>query len=69
LFHLYGTSFGGVADDNAAVEQQLFDVAQAQLKVEKPAHGATDDRCREEVAVIQRLRSLDHVIYVTGPPT
>jgi hypothetical protein len=33
-----------VCHDHPALEEQFFDVAQAQLKAEIPAYGATDDR-------------------------
>jgi hypothetical protein len=45
-------------DDHAALKQQLFNVAQAQLKAKIPAHSATDNSSRNAVAVIKRFRIL-----------
>ncbi|AKK24623.2 hypothetical protein MB84_27670 (plasmid) [Pandoraea oxalativorans] len=45
-----------VADYHPTLEQQRFDVAQAELKSEVPTHGMADDRRRESVAVIERFR-------------
>ncbi|AKK24621.1 hypothetical protein MB84_27660 (plasmid) [Pandoraea oxalativorans] len=42
-----------VADYHPTLEQQRFDVAQAELKSEVPTHGMADDRRRESVAVIK----------------
>ena len=41
-------------NDSPALEQQRFDVAKAQLKLEMPAHGATDDGYWKAVAVTKR---------------
>jgi hypothetical protein len=51
-----------VADNHATLEQQLFNVAQAQLKPEIRTHRATDDRGRRTVTVIKRFRFLHHRI-------
>src|SRR6218665_3773803 len=45
-----------VAEDHAALEHQLFDVTQAQLKPEVPAHRLADHHPRDPMAVIRRLR-------------
>ncbi|AKM33484.1 hypothetical protein AB870_25225 (plasmid) [Pandoraea faecigallinarum] len=42
-----------VADYHPTLKQQLFDVAQAELKSEVPTHRMADDRRRESVAVIE----------------
>src|SRR5213080_3051611 len=44
-----------VADDNPALEQQFFDITQAELKPEIPTYRATDDRRRKAMAVIKRF--------------
>ena len=41
-----------VARDRAVFKQQLFDVAQTQLKPKVPANRTTDDGCRKAMAVI-----------------
>jgi len=62
-----------ITDNDAPLEQQLRNVAQAQLKPEVPAHGAPDDHGRKTVTTIERLRFLHRVIlrdshrYVTAP--
>jgi hypothetical protein len=43
-----------IADDDPALEQSLFNVVQAQLKAEISVHGATDDRRRKTIPVIER---------------
>jgi len=45
-----------ITDDNAALEQQLLDVAQAQLKPEILAHCITDYRNPKPVIMIGRFR-------------
>jgi len=45
-----------IAHDNAALEQQLFDVAKAQLEAKLPAHGAADNGGRKAMTVIVRFR-------------
>ena len=45
-----------IANRHATLEQQLFDVAQAELKANVPAHRMADDHLRELVAVIKRFR-------------
>jgi hypothetical protein len=40
------------SDHNIALEQPLLDVAQAQVKPEVPARGATDHDCRKAVTVL-----------------
>lgn len=50
----------GVADDNPALEQQSFNVAQAQPKPEIPTHCTIDDEKALDAAVNERLG--------TGPP-
>jgi hypothetical protein len=50
----------GVRHGHAALEEQLFDVAQAQLEAEIPTHCATDDASRKTVPrkiVTDQLRS------------
>ncbi|MCO4882625.1 MULTISPECIES: hypothetical protein [Paraburkholderia] len=42
------------ADDNAPFEQQLLDVAQAQLNPVEHAHGATVDACRQAMVEMKR---------------
>ena len=62
-----------VADDNPALEQQFFDITQAELKPEIPAYGATDDYRRRAMAVVTQFRILhptillDHLLNVTVP--
>jgi hypothetical protein len=51
-----------VCHGHTALEQQFLDVAQAQLKAEIPAHGATDDAGWKTVSVIERFRFLHHAI-------
>jgi hypothetical protein len=63
-----------VTDDDPAFEQQFFDITQAELKPEIPAHRATDDRRRKAVTMVKRfcIRHhailLDHLSNVTVPP-
>jgi hypothetical protein len=57
----------GVRHDHAALEEQLFDVAQAQLEAEIPTHCATDDAGRKTVAVIKRFRFLHRCILRDRP--
>jgi hypothetical protein len=65
---------GFVTHHDAALEEQLFNVAQAQLKPEIPANGTTDHHRREAMAVIERFRLFhlpilrDHLGNVTKPP-
>ncbi len=61
-----------VADHDAAHEQQFFDVAQAELEAEVPAHGLADNGCSKPVPTVERcrlhsviLRERDNVL-VTG---
>ena len=62
-----------VADDNPALEQQFFDITQAEPKPEIPAYGATDDYRRRAMAVVTQFRILhptillDHLLNVTVP--
>jgi hypothetical protein len=64
---------GFVTHHDAALEEQLFNVAQAQLKPEIPANGTTDHHRREAMAVIERFRLFhlpilrDHLGNVTKP--
>jgi DDE domain len=44
-----------IAHNNPALEQQLFDVAKAQLKPEIPANGTTDHCAWEAMTVIKRF--------------
>jgi hypothetical protein len=44
-----------VCHDPAALEEQFFDVAQAQLEPEVPTHGTTYDAHGETVAVKERF--------------
>jgi hypothetical protein len=48
------------------LEQQLFDVAQAQLEPKIPAHRATDNDRREAVAMIKRFRFLHRITLRDG---
>jgi hypothetical protein len=43
-----------IADNDPALEQPLFKIAQAHLQAEIPVHGATDDRRRKTIPVIER---------------
>ncbi|TDY16848.1 hypothetical protein B0G81_7972 [Paraburkholderia sp. BL6665CI2N2] len=58
---------------HAAFEQQLLNVAQAQLKAEMPTHRATDDCSRKAVTVIEGFRFhhrailREHLGNVTAP--
>ena len=62
-----------VAVDNPALEQQFFDITQAELKPEIPPHSATDDRRRKAMTVVKRFCIhhlailLDHLSNVTVP--
>jgi hypothetical protein len=64
---------GLVADRYSALEQQLFDVAQAELEPKVPTHSMADDRCRKPVAVTKRFRFChrvtlrEHLANVTVP--
>src|SRR6516164_1412847 len=60
-------SDGLVCHDHAALEQQLFDVAQAQLEAEIPSNRAADDASRKTVTVIERFRFLHRVILSDRP--
>lgn len=51
-----------VADDHAALEQQLLDIARAELKAKIPTHGVADDRRQESMTVIRRFRLLHRII-------
>jgi hypothetical protein len=51
-----------VGHNHPALEEQFFDIAQAQLETKVPTHRATDDARRETVTVIQRFRSLHQAI-------
>jgi hypothetical protein len=53
-----------VTDDNPALEQQFFDITQAALKPEIPAHRATDDRRRKAVTMVKRFCILHHAILL-----
>jgi hypothetical protein len=53
-----------VADDNPALEQQFFDITQAELKPEISAYRATDDRRRKAMAVVKRFCILHHPILL-----
>src|SRR5579864_7983279 len=53
-----------VADDNPALEQQFFDITQAELKPEIPAYRATDDRRRKAMTVVKRFCILHHPILL-----
>ncbi|KVV21053.1 hypothetical protein WK79_18630 [Burkholderia ubonensis] len=62
-----------VANHHAALEQQFFDIAQAELEPEVSTHRVADDRRREPMAVIKRFRFLhdpmlrEHHVNVTTP--
>jgi hypothetical protein len=66
---------GFVTHRGATVQEQLFNVAQAQLKPEIPANGATDHHRWKAMAMIERfclfyLSTLrDHICNVTKPST
>jgi len=60
-------SDGLVCHDHTALEEQLLDVAQAQLKAEIPSNSATDDTSREAVTVIERFRFFHRAILSDGP--
>jgi hypothetical protein len=60
-------SDGLVCHDHTALEEQLLDVAQAQLKAEIPSNSAADDASREAVTVIERFRFL-HQFILPPPP-
>ncbi|MCY1332308.1 hypothetical protein D9M69_179980 [compost metagenome] len=50
------TANGFVGHDDTALEQQLLDVAQTQVKAKIPAHrAADDDRRRKPVAMLERF--------------
>lgn len=53
-----------VAVDNPALEQQFFDITQAELKPEIPAYRATDDCRRKAMAVVKRFCILHHPILL-----
>jgi hypothetical protein len=57
----------GDTDGHTALEEQLLDVAQTQLKEEIPAHSATDDLGWETMTVIERFRFLHHAILRDRP--
>jgi hypothetical protein len=62
-----------ITDDHPTLEQQLFNVAQTQLKPEVPPNSAADDRRGKPMTVIKRFRILhqtilrDHPNNVTKP--
>jgi hypothetical protein len=56
-----------IAHDNAAFEQQLFDVAKAQLEAKMPAHSAADSGGRKAMTVIERFRFLHRIILNDSP--
>jgi hypothetical protein len=56
-----------VVHGNATLGQQFFDVAEVQLKPEKPAYGATDDNCRKAMAVAGRFRLFHQHIFRARP--
>jgi hypothetical protein len=56
-----------ICHGHTALEKQLFDIAQAQLEAEVPAHGATDDGCQEAMTVIERFRFLYRIILRHRP--
>jgi hypothetical protein len=60
-------SDGLVCHGHAALEEQFFNVAQAQLKAKIPARSATDDLGRETMTVIKRFRFLHHAILRDRP--
>jgi hypothetical protein len=53
-----------MADSHAALEQQLFNIAQAQLKTEEPANCLADNCRRKAVAAIDRFRFFHRDILV-----
>jgi hypothetical protein len=56
-----------VSQDHPALEEQLFDITQAQLKAKIPTHGATNDWGRKTETVIQRFQFLHLVIRRDRP--
>ena len=56
-----------VADRHSALEQQLLNVAQAELQPEVLTQGMNDDRRREPVAVIKRFRSRHRIMLRKYP--
>jgi hypothetical protein len=58
---------GVVTFTHATLEQQFFDVAQAELEAKVPANGVADDRRRESMSVIERFRSSAMKRFVGGP--
>jgi hypothetical protein len=56
-----------IADDHPTLEQQLFNVAQTQLKPEVPPNSAADDRRGKLMTVIKRFRIL-HQTILRGHP-
>ncbi|AMV45931.1 hypothetical protein ATN79_28735 [Paraburkholderia caribensis] len=64
---------GSVTHHDPALEQQLFNVAQAQLKPKVPANGTTDHHRRKAMTMIERSRFIhlqilrDHLGNVTKP--
>jgi CheY-like chemotaxis protein len=53
-----------VTDANPALEQQLLDITQAELKSEIPTHRATDDRHRKVMTVEKRIWILYQAIVL-----
>jgi len=62
-----------ITDDDTALEQQLFNITQAELEPEVPPYRVADDRRREPMAVIKRSCLLhrailrDRIANVTEP--
>src|SRR5579859_76766 len=58
---------GFITHHDAMLEQQLFNVSQAQLKPEIPTNGTTDDHRWKAMSTIERFRTL-HLQNSTSPP-
>lgn len=64
---------GFITHYDATLEQQFFNVAQAQLKPKVPANGTTDDHRWKAMSVVERFRIFisrilrDHLGNVTKP--
>ena len=58
-----------IADDHPALEQQLFNVTQTQLKPEVPPNSAADDRHGKPMTVIKRFGILHQTILRVHPNT
>jgi hypothetical protein len=62
-----GDLLWGVGHNYAALEEQLFNVAQAQLREKVPAHGTPDDCGWKPVTLTERFRFLHLAIFLGQP--